>query len=315
MLRLPRSLVDVEAMKPYCRGEGATLRAKGDYVLLEFFSDEEGGDWDEAGEGWLASLIPLRAALLAGDLRPLYLAWLYDAGREEFDDEEPEPPVPPGLRKLTAAQRRFAEFMRIDEHLIDAAAQASTGEGPAGPSRAELTAWLASVPAAEKDALLLQLMEGEGGHLGIQLLRRYQQERAERTKASRRGPAEEAPRRSVGELLDAARRAAEEAERRRREDKARKDAAAARKAAELRERHLQALAPRAEKLWGEVEKLIATKHPNKYDEAVTLLGDLYELAERGGKENEATGRIRALRERHAAKRTFIQRLDRAGLPK
>jgi hypothetical protein len=42
---------------------------------------------------------------------------------------------------------------------------------------------------------------------------------------------------------------------------------------------------------------------------------MYELAERGGSTQKAAGRIRALRERHAAKRTFIQRLDRAGLPK
>lgn len=58
--------------------------------------EEGGGDWDD-GDGWLASLIPLRADLAAGDHRALYLAWLLGAQNGELEDDAIEPPVPPGL--------------------------------------------------------------------------------------------------------------------------------------------------------------------------------------------------------------------------
>ncbi len=312
MLRLLRSLVDVEAMRAYCSEEGTTLLVQGDHVLLSFRSEEEGGDWEE-GEGWLASLVPLRDELLAGDLRCLYLAWLSSAEREEFDDDEREPPLPPGLGKLSAAQRRFVEFMRIDEELVRAAAGGSAGEAPAGPARVELAAWLATLPASEKDGLLLQLIEGEGRHLGIQLLRRFQQHRAAR--ASGRGKTAEEPRRTVGALLDAGKVAAEEAQRQRQEAAARKQAEEARKQAKERARYLETLAPRAEETWGEVEQLIETKLPKNYDQAVALLCDLRDLAAGGSGAEKTATRIRELRQRHAAKRTFVQRLDKAGLPK
>ena len=43
--------------------------------MLCFRADELQGGWEE-GEGWMASLIPIRANLLAGDFRALYLGWL-----------------------------------------------------------------------------------------------------------------------------------------------------------------------------------------------------------------------------------------------
>ena len=37
----------------------------------------------------------------------------------ELGDEEPEPPVPQGLGKLSAAQQSFVEFMRLDPHVLE----------------------------------------------------------------------------------------------------------------------------------------------------------------------------------------------------
>src|SRR5713101_6813941 len=70
MLRLPRRLMNVERASLYCPGDHASLQVKGDAVVLEFMSEEEDPeDYLEEDEGILASLIPLRAELLAGDLR------------------------------------------------------------------------------------------------------------------------------------------------------------------------------------------------------------------------------------------------------
>ena len=65
--------------------------------------------------------------------------------------------------------------------------------------------------------------------------------------------------------------------------------------------------------WGEVEALIATKQPGKYDAAVVLLKDLRELAVRSGRREEVEGRLGRLHEQHAKKPSLIGRLRAAGL--
>ena len=58
-------------------GRAASARVKGEHVILEFMSEEEGSDWFEEDEdGSLSSLVPLRAEIASGDLRLLYLGWL-----------------------------------------------------------------------------------------------------------------------------------------------------------------------------------------------------------------------------------------------
>ena len=158
MLRLPRSLFDLSHAEPYTVPDVLTARATHEHVILDFLSHLEGGDDFEGGEGWLASLIPLRADLLAGDLRCLYLGWLAGVEVREVADDELEPPVPPGLRKLSASLQRLADFLRVDSDLIETAALSSLGERRAGPSAEELAAWVAALPEAEKDRMLLRAM-------------------------------------------------------------------------------------------------------------------------------------------------------------
>ena len=64
-------------------------------------------------------LVGLREDILNQDYRVLYLAWLKAIELEgEFaGDAEPEPPVPPGLHKLSPALRAFVDLFEIDEHL------------------------------------------------------------------------------------------------------------------------------------------------------------------------------------------------------
>ena len=71
-------------------------------------------------------LVPLRAEILDGDLRPLYLANLAMACDGNHDPEETkEGPVPAGLEKLSSAQRALAELYGLSDSLIAAAAQGS----------------------------------------------------------------------------------------------------------------------------------------------------------------------------------------------
>jgi len=84
MLRIPRGLIDVEALEPYFTGESNALRIKPEHVILEFNSNEEAGDWQEDDEEWLSSMLPLREDIIAGDLRCLYLGWLIGVGRRRI---------------------------------------------------------------------------------------------------------------------------------------------------------------------------------------------------------------------------------------
>jgi hypothetical protein len=112
MLRLPAELVDVKAMKPYCGEDSFSLRTKGGHVILEFCSEDESGDWEEEGDSSrLASLIPLRTDLLGGDFRSLYLGWLAALQAGEIGNDDPEPCVPPGMKRLSASLRSMAEFL------------------------------------------------------------------------------------------------------------------------------------------------------------------------------------------------------------
>jgi hypothetical protein len=89
------------------------------------------------GRGQLSSLISVRSELARGDLRALYLGWLLCAQNGCLDDEEIEPPVPAGLGKLSASLSSFAEFLRINADLIDAAAATSSALPEREPEPAE----------------------------------------------------------------------------------------------------------------------------------------------------------------------------------
>ena len=62
----------------------------------------------------------------------------------------------------------------------------------------------------------------------------------------------------------------------------------------------------------EVDTLIAAKQPKSYDLALKLLVDLRDLAA-SGKGDDFGPRIETLRQSHARKPAFIERLNKAGL--
>jgi hypothetical protein len=301
MLRIPRGFLDVDAVEAYCDGEVVSLSAGKEHVVLVFSSDDESGDeWSE-GERWMPSLVSIRDELMRGDLRALYLGWLASLtadGRdaEDADDDEREPPVPPGLGKLSAPLRSLADFLRVDGELLEAAAAGSTGEAAAAPSRAEMSRWIKALPAADKDAYLLRFLAEEGDvPLRAELSKRFREATAPRKKGRAR---DDDGRRTVAQLL-AARDALTE-------EKSRK---AAERAARERAQYLDQLALREPDRWHEVGQLIATRRPKDHDLALSLLVDLRDLADRSGRTEEAARRIRELRQRLVNRPSLLNRFD------
>lgn len=314
MLRFPAGVLDPDLARLYCPGDEASVHVRGDCLILEVRSEEEGGDWEEA-DGNLSSILPVRAEIASGDHRALYLIWLawaqhdkeddyYDEDFEEEQDEPRdagemrEPPVPPGLGELTPAQQALADFLRVDVDLIAAAAERSASPAPAA-WRAELRGWIGGLPEDEKTDLLARVALGEPG-VAAELARRF--------RATQGGaPAAQTPR-TMAALRDGVARHADERRRREADEAAREKARLAKEAAAALDRRLAELAVREEDAWGQADALIAEKKAYAYDRAVQLISDLHELALRAGRVHEAEARIAGLRERHATKRSFIGRL-------
>ena len=172
-LRLPSRLLDLETAHLYCPGEQAFAREKSGKVILTFVSEDEGGgEWVE-GEGWLSSLISVRAELARGDMRCLYLGWLLCAQSGELDDEDVEPPVPPGLGQLSASLESLVEFLRIDTDLLHVAARASQPMVDVREKQEEIRKWVGKLQADEKDDVLARLIAGEDLAPATELLRRF----------------------------------------------------------------------------------------------------------------------------------------------
>jgi len=301
LLGLPRGDVDLPALQRYQNNSTLEIRAKENRVLLDFISDnEEGDDCLEAG-GWAASLAPIRTEIMAGDLRALFLAWLADATNADDDSDIDCQPIPAGLNELSAAQEALVEFLRVDADFLTAAARFSR----ATPAQStNLRQWIASLPQAEKDRVLVTLASGDDPHIAARLQRQF------RKQTTRPGEFSELSFASLRQSAKEIRSAREAAEQKRaaraREKRLAQEAAA-------REKRLQELASRQDQTWQQLEEILRRKQNKEYDNAVKLLTDLREIALRQQALQSFRARLQNLRETHKAKYTFVQRLDNARL--
>jgi hypothetical protein len=299
-LRLPKRLVDLDALDRFeLDDELASVKVSGEHLIIDIHRDEiEIDDWNDGG-GWLAALAPLRAEILAGDLRLFVLLWLMQVEYGWTRDEAVMPA--PGLGPLTGPLVALAEFLAVDADLLEAAARLAPAMTK--PSPAEVEAAIRALTEDDKIDLLRRLHDGDP-HVRAELRRRCRKSPAD---AGTAGP-------TAGELRTATKRIGEErrrvveeraaAERRRRDQ----DVAAA------RAKHLVALTKRGESPWCEVEDQIALRHAAGYDRAATLLADLGEIAVTAGTQDQFAKRLADIRARHERKGKFIERLDKAGLP-
>jgi hypothetical protein len=222
------------------------------------------------------------------------LAWLKGLTlAPDVDEEEQEPPVPPGLRTLSSALESFIELFGVDKDLIQVAAEAS-GTLDEGVSQGDLRRAIAHLPPEERDAFLLRLATGEP-HLSLALKRRL-------GVLGNVSIGAEAQPRSVGALLAAVKslRACRRRER-----------AAAAEAKRLAE--LKALAGQEDETWHEVDALIQRSQRKAYEEAVRLLKKLQDLAEYQGRHADFDTRLSQIREQYSRRRALLQLLREAGL--
>lgn len=300
MMRVPKRLVDEGALRKIFRDvDCVALRTTGGNVILDIQRDniEAEDDWDD-GSGWLAALAPLRADLLAGDLRACYLLWLteVEAGGLAEDDREPMP----GLGPITGALEALAALLDLDADLVEAASE-RPAEPPAPSARAVRKA-VAAIPEDRKNELLVRVLDGDP--LAARELRALVRD------PSAPGPG--APR-TVGDLQSRARtiRRAREARQAEQAGAERRRKAAEAEAADRTRRN--GIARRGESVWGEsvwgeIETQVERRNAAGYDCAASLLLDLRAIAGEQGSTEGFNARLRDIRDRHARKARFIKRI-------
>jgi hypothetical protein len=301
--RFPKTAVDVRRLRRYAGGQSLDVHSMGGDVVVSVAVERDDFDTEDDGQGWLSSLTAIRADIAGGDARALYFAWLLDVQSGEIGDDVVEPARPGGLGSLSPALDSFIDIMGLDPDLLAAAVDGAS-KAPAIPPAREIDRWIARLDADERVALLSRVARGDGT-VGTELMRRFRKQ----------APAHAAtlPLRTAGALRARAEVLAEQ----------RREVLLAREAKErlrrereqtaARDRHLSTVAKRQAAAWRQVEALVITKRPGDYDAAVALLQDLREIAERKGRRVEVIERIRALREVHAKKPSFLASLKKAGL--
>jgi hypothetical protein len=294
MFRLPKSLLDERDIEPYLWEYHVELEPAGDFSILQITPNkEDGDDWLDTGFE-LSDFVMLRDDIVRRDYRSLYLAWLRSAELEEAVDEEVEPPVPPGLSDLSAPLISLMGFLGLDQYLLEAAAQGSK-QRLARTVSFDIEKAVAGLPRNECDSFLARLARNEP-YLSLTLMRRLQETAGEKPQIP------VARRRTWGELSGTAKQLRSEAEQRKREE------AEARRLAAL-----QALAAREPEAWSDVYRLIDAKQPKPYDEAVSLLVQLRDLAIHQRRVQEFEGRVADIRARYSNRPGLLQRLAKAGL--
>lgn len=293
MFRFPKALIDSGLIDPYRVDGCVELSGAGGYWILSMAlgNDDSASDWIE-GSGWLSALAPLRNDILLGDTHALYLAWLANVERARPEEDEPEPPVPAGLGRLTTPLSRLARFLEIDPQLLAAAASASA-ERQATPDHV-LQKAITRLPRDECDDILWRLAQGEV-NLGPKLLLRLQELIGASASAA-------PPRRTIGELL------ATRDELAKVEQRKQQKAVLARRIKEL-----EALAQREAALWEEVDRLMQSYQPKAYRQAAALLVELRDLAQYKGTQAKFQARLDQIQQQYARRPSLMARLESAGL--
>ncbi len=304
MIRLPQGLPNAAVLEPYLVVDAFDFLKdkKGPGGILSISPFYDGGDLDELWDldSYLDRLLPLRAELLDGDLRPLYLAHLAAASDSNNDPEKtPEAPVPAGLKNLTPAQDALAEFYGLSEDLLAAAAKESLPLKTEAKAKPNYATWLKSQPEKTKDAWLAAILEDSASTVRAEMLAKY--------RASFDAPVwpTTKPNRTIAQLEDLAQDIAKEEEQK-----------AAAKAERQKEARLAAMAKDPNKTLRETEQLVTERTSDAYRRVAELLAELREVQLTAGSANLAEKQAQKLKAANPTLKLLVGELRKKGfLPK
>lgn len=295
--RFPKSAINISALEPYCIDDVIEISSTEQYVILNIeIHEEEGGGWIEEQNDWLSALLPLRQAILEGDYRVLYLAWLQAAAVSEYVEEDAlEPLIPPNLQKLNAPLQSLVDWLEIDPDLVTVAAQVSPTQKQ---SKEPFKVWINGLSDQEKTELLLEIVAGDSA-IALQLQAHLRQKFVSVPEPS---PVSNADRRSFSELQELAKT--------QHADRLAKEKAAAKA---KRHKYLESLKPQRTQIWQTIRDLISRKQAQAYDQAVQYLVDLRDLAALEGDLSIFQAQIRQIQIDYSRCHGLLKRINDANL--
>ncbi|OPY11269.1 MAG: hypothetical protein A4E67_00271 [Syntrophaceae bacterium PtaB.Bin038] len=258
----------------------------------------------EDGRGWMARLSPVRDELLRGDLRSLYIGWLADVGTGMVEDDEMEPLRVSGLGQLTPAQQALAEFLEIDEDLLDGAAMGSPSVHDREVSQKDVDAWIAVLPRQEPTEILKQLLSGRGQEAERAIQNRFAAWRRES-----QGHDEASPGRTAGALRTSARDAEKIRAERKRQKRVQREGGRRKE----REVYLKNLFKNSAAAWKSARRAVERGSGAAYDEAARLLVDLSEAYKVHAGPGRFQEELKKFMSGHARRKALVQRLVKAGI--
>lgn len=279
---------------------------------LEFEPDEDGpggilcirpelepGDFSHYDlDNWMDELVPLRAEILRGDLRPLYLARLCMAVLWSIDRDELEGPVPAGLGQRTAAQQTLTDFFEISDSSLTAAAQASPPLPKAVDQNPDYATWLAKLPSEQKDQWLAQLIQSPNSPVRAEIFKRHREEMPSAAWPTIPGT------RTFTEILAVAEEIGNERERKAKE-----------RAERERANKLKKMAADPQPLLRKTEELVAKRSPEKHRQAAQILAELREALAANGGGTLAEDQARKLCAENPTLRSLVRELRAVGFLK
>jgi hypothetical protein len=308
MLGLDKEAVDKAFVEQCCAGDSFSFEVRKNRLILDFSSNTEEYEWEEGGD-WMTLLSFVRTEINQGDTRAFYLGWLLSAQSDELDDDDLEPEVPPGLKKLSPSLKSLAEFLRIDEDLLAVAAENSQPESTQAQDQShKLAQWISSIPETEKNSLLLEIVDSQQVNLAARLLQRFRKETA-----NKRTIDPSIKKRTVNELIEKAEQKRKHREEEEKKLLAQKRAKEKAEAEKKRSIYLESLIPRQESVWKEITELIASSKPKSYDEATGKLVDLRDISIKTNTEKDFQTRFNELCQKHSRKPSLITRFKDAKL--
>lgn len=260
LMKFPSNLVSYEELKEYEIDatyeftQEIRVFKKGPNILIDMYHSIEEGYWIE-GEGMLDEMLSLRAQILNGDYRVLYLGWLHLVSiNPEISRDLPEPSLPSNLNTLDGSLESFVNFWEIDIDLIRSASEKSKAEEII--SDEALITQINHLSDREKEQYLSALISNEvraKNELRKRLLELYQ------------GPKESKKQepRTLSELMEGMAR-----QHKIRSEEERIEAEKA------HQRKMEMVGEEEARLWQSVEENATLKTAKGYDKATEILKDL-----------------------------------------
>ena len=298
LIRLPCGFPDPAAAKAYWIDHGVEFsrdkQAGGG--ILEISPFYEPGELEDVYEieEMVERLMGLRAEIMAGDLRPLYLAHLAAARDQNHNPDTKEAPVPAGLKSLSKSQQALAEFYDISPSLIAAAAQGAPPL-PDRPQREhDFAHWIGRQKVADKDRWLATWMADPHSSARRELMQAYQSDNQEPCW----------PTIELGRMISDLETAAEKIE---------QEAELKKAAARARTKRLQQMAANPLPTLRETEKLVEERTGHAYARIAQHLAELREALANSPQASLAEDHARKLKQKHPTLKLLSSELKKKGL--